>query len=143
MAQVNENATVNTAAEETQATETKTEQQNAAPAPADQPGAPAQPEKEKKEHPVWDKVKTGAKKVGNFVKRTAPIVAAVGGGILLGKAIGKAEGYENALGKMNPSPNPTPELPGPTEDCGVDEIVDVDFGDVTVTDPVPVDTPAE
>lgn len=143
MAQDIKNETVNVATEETQATETKVEQQNAAPAPADQPGAPAQPEKEKKEHPVLDKIKTGAGKVWSFTKKAAPIAGAVVVGVFAGKALGKAEGYEKAMDRMNPSPDPVPELPGPTEDCGVDTIEDVDFGDVTVPDDPVVDTPAE
>lgn len=140
MADQIKNETVNTAAEETQAAETKVEQQNAAPAPADQPGAPAQPEKEKKEHPVWDKVKAGAGKVWSFTKKAAPIAGAVVVGVFAGKALGKAEGYENALDKMNPSPDPVPELPGPTDGGGVDTIADVDFGDVAVSDLESVDT---
>lgn len=140
MAQENVKETVNTAAEETQATETKTEQQNAAPeAKQEETGTQ---EKEKKEHPVLDKIKTGAGKVWNFTKKAAPIAGAVVVGVFAGKALGKAEGYEKAIDRMNPtSPEPVPELP--CNDIGADDIVDVDFGDVTVADPVPVDTPAE
>lgn len=125
---------------ETPATEATVEQQNAAPAPADQPGAPAQPEKEKKEHPVWDSIKAGAGKVWNFTKKAAPIAGAVVVGVIAGKALGKAEGYENALDKMNPSPDPVPELPGPTEEFGVDTdaqvedaVSDLDLSDVDTT----------
>ena len=61
----------------------------------------------------------------------------------LGQAKGQAEGFNAACdGLAKASPDPVPELP--MNDIGVDDIVeDVDFGDVTVADPVPVDTPAE
>lgn len=140
MAQEIKNETVNVESEETQATETKVEQQNAAPAPADQPGAPAQPEKEKTS--VWQKVKTVAKKVGKTVKNVVPIVGVGLVAFATGKAIGKACGMEAAITGMNPDPA-QPELPGPTDGCGVDTIEDVDFGDVTVIDDPVIDTPAE
>ena len=134
------NVTVNTEAEETQATETKMEQQNAAPE-ASQAETGTQ-EKEKKEHPVLDKIKTGAGKVWSFTKKAAPIAGAVVVGVFAGKALGKAEGYEKAMDRMNPtSPEPVPELP--QNDIGADTIVDADFSELDVTaDPV-IDTPTE
>ena len=76
MAQENVKETVNTATEETQATETKTEQQNAAPE-ASQAETGTQ-EKEKKEHPVLDKIKTGAGKVPLLYPRTKGKARALG-----------------------------------------------------------------
>lgn len=140
MAQVNENATVNTAAEETQATETMKEQQNAAPE-ASQAETGTQ-EKEKKEHPKWDAFKAGAKKAGKWIGLGAAVVGGLFVANKLGQAKGQAEGFNAACdGLAKASPDPVPELP--MNDIGVDDIVDVDFGDVTVADPVPVDTPAE
>lgn len=141
MADQIKNETVNTAAEETQAAETKVEQQNAAPAPADQPGAPAQPEKEKKEHPKWDAFKTKAKKVGKWVGLGAAVVGGLFVANKLGQAKGQAEGFDAACeGLAKASPDPVPVLPGPTDGCGVDTIADVDFGDVAVSDLESVDT---
>ncbi len=139
MAAEKTNVTV-TETEETQTTETMKEQQNAAPeAKQEETGTQ---EKEKKEHPVLDKIKTGAGKVWSFTKKAAPIAGAIVVGVFAGKALGKAEGYEKAIDRMNPtSPEPVPELP--CNDIGVDNIAeDVDFGEVT-TDPMPDEIPAE
>ena len=139
MAQEIKNETVNTATEETQATETKTEQQNAAPE-ASQAETGTQ-EKEKKEHPKWDAFKAGAKKAGKWIGLGAAVVGGLFVANKLGQAKGQAEGFNAACdGLAKASPDPVPELP--MNDIGADEIVDVDFGDVTA-DPVPVDTPAE
>lgn len=129
------------AQEATPAAET-TKEQVTAPETTGTSAEPAQPEKEKKEHPVWDKVKAGAGKVWSFTKKAAPIAGAVVVGVFAGKALGKAEGYENAMDKMNPSPDPAPALPM-NDDIGVDNVVDADFTELDVTpDPV-IDTPAE
>lgn len=139
MAQEIKNETVNTAAEETQATETKTEQQIAAPE-ASQAETGTQ-EKEKKEHPKWDAFKTKAKKVGKWVGLGAAVVGGLFVANKLGQAKGQAEGFDQACDAFAKA-NPDPVLELPQNDIGVDEIVDVDFGDVT-GDPVPVDTPAD
>lgn len=145
MAQEIKNETVNVESEETQATETKVEQQNAAPAPADQPGAPAQPEKEKKEHPKWDAFKSKAKKVGKWVGLGAAVVGGIFVANKLGQAKGQAEGFDqacDAFKNANSGPDPVPELPGPTDGCGVDTIGDVGIDLTDLDDPV-IDTPAE
>lgn len=140
MAQEKTNVTV-TETEETQTTETMKEQQNAAPE-ASQAETGTQ-EKEKKEHPKWDAFKTKAKKAGKWIGLGAAVVGGLFVANKLGQAKGQAEGFNAACdGLAKASPDPVPELP--MNDIGVDDIVeDVDFGDVTVADPVPVDTPAE
>ena len=140
----NQNATVNdTVAEETQATEVTTEQQNAAPAPVEAPAEPAQPEKEKKEHPKWDAFKTKAKKVGKWVGLGAAVVGGLFVANKLGQAKGQAEGFDAACnGLAKASPDQVPELPMNDIGGGVDDVTDVDFGDVTVVEDVP-DIPAE
>ena len=140
MAQEKTNVTV-TETEETQTTETMKEQQNAAPE-ASQAETSTQ-EKEKKEHPKWDAFKTKAKKAGKWIGLGAAVVGGLFVATKLGQAKGQAEGFNAACdGLAKASPDPVPELP--MNDIGVDDIVeDVDFGDVTVADPVPVDTPAE
>lgn len=136
------NVNVNEAAQEVTPAAETTKEQVTAPETTETSAEPAQPEKEKKEHPVLDSIKAGAGKVWNFTKKAAPIAGAVVVGVLAGKALGKAEGYENALDKMNPSPDPTPALPM-NDDIGVDNVVDADFAELAdITDPV-IDTPAE
>ena len=141
------NVTVNEVSEETQATETKVEQQIAAPASVEAPAEPAQPEKEKKEHPKWDAFKSKAKKVGKWVGLGAAVVGGMFVANKLGKAKGQAEGFDNACEAFakvaNAGPDPIPELPMNDIDSGVDTIVDADFTELDVTaDPV-IDTPAE
>lgn len=135
------NVTNNEVAQEATPAAETTKEQVTAPETTETSAEPAQPEKEK-EHPVWDSIKAGAVKVWRFTKIAAPIAGAVVVGVFAGKALGKAEGYENALDKMNPSPDPTPALPM-NDDIGVDNVVDDDFTELDVTaDPV-IDTPAE
>lgn len=135
------NVTVNEAAQEvTPAAETTKEQQNAAPETTVTSAEPAQPEKEKKS--VWQTVKAGAKKVGETVKRVAPLVGVGLAAFAAGKAIGKVSGMETAINSLNPDPT-TPALPQNDDVIGVDDVVDADFAEIDVTaDPV-IDTPAE
>lgn len=144
MADQVKNVTDNVATEETQATEVKAEQASPAPAPVEAPAEPAQPEKEKKEHPKWDAFKAKAKTVGKWVGLGAAVVGGLFVANKLGQAKGQAEGFDAACeGLAKASPDPVPELPMNDIGSGVDTIADVDFGDVSVTDLEPVDTPAE
>lgn len=134
------NVTVNEVSEETQATETKVEQQIAAPE-ASQAETGTQ-EKEKKEHPKWDAFKTKAKKVGKWVGLGAAVVGGLFVANKLGQAKGQAEGFDqacDAFAKTNP--DPVPELP--QNDIGADTIVDADFTELDVTSDPVIDTPAE
>lgn len=135
------NVTNNEAAQEvTPAAETTKEQQIAAPETTVTSAEPAQPEKEKKS--VWQTIKSGAKKVGETVKKVAPIVGVGLVAFATGKAIGKACGMEAAINGMNPDPA-QPALPQNDDVIGVDDVVDADFAEIDVTaDPV-IDTPAE
>lgn len=140
MAQI-KNETVNVASEETQATEVKAEQASPAPAPVEAPAEPAQPEKEKN-HPKWDAFKSKAKKVGKWVGLGAAVVGGIFVANKLGQAKGQAEGFDqacDAFSKANSGPDPIPELPMNDIGVGDDAVTDVDFGDVTVPDPV-IDT---
>ena len=140
MAQEIKNETVNVE------TEVKAEQASPAPAPVEAPAEPAQPEKEKKEHPKWDAFKSKAKKVGKWVGLGAAVVGGMFVANKLGKAKGQAEGFDNACEAFakvaNAGPDPIPELPMNDIDGGVDAVTD-DFGDVTVLDDPVIDTPAE
>ena len=144
MAQEIKNETVNVE------TEVKAEQASPAPAPVEAPAEPAQPEKEKKEHPKWDAFKSKAKKVVKWVGLGAAVVGGMFGGMFvankLGRAKGQAEGFDNACEAFakvaNAGPDPIPELPMNDIDGGVDAVTD-DFGDVTVLDDPVIDTPAE
>ena len=140
MAQEIKNETVNVE------TEVKAEQASPAPAPVEAPAEPAQPEKEKKEHPKWDAFKSKAKKVGKWVGLGAAVVGGMFVANKLGRAKGQAEGFDNACEAFakvaNAGPDPIPELPMNDIDGGVDAVTD-DFGDVTVLDDPVIDTPAE
>lgn len=134
------NVAVNTEAEETQATETKVEQQIAAPE-ASQAETGTQ-EKEKKEHPKWDAFKAGAKKAGKWIGLGAAVVGGLFVANKLGQAKGQAEGFNAACDGLAKA-NPDPVLELPQNDIGADTIVDADFSELDVTaDPV-IDTPAE
>lgn len=140
MAQEIKNETVNVE------TEVKAEQASPAPAPVEAPAEPAQPEKEKKEHPKWDAFKSKAKKVGKWVGLGAAVVGGMFVANKLGRAKGQAEGFDSACEAFakvaNSGPDPLPELPMNDIDGGVDAVTD-DFGDVTVLDDPVIDTPAE
>lgn len=135
------NVTVNTEAEETQATETKVEQQIAAPE-ASQAETGTQ-EKEKKEHPKLDAFKAGAKKAGKWIGLGAAVVGGLFVANKLGQAKGQAEGFNAACdGLAKANPDPVLELPQ-NNDIGADTIVDADFSELDVTSDPVIDTPAE
>ena len=141
MADQNKNVTVNNEAEETQATETKVEQQNAAPE-ASQAETGTQEKEEKKEHPKWDAFKAGAKKAGKWIGLGAAVVGGLFVANKLGQAKGQAEGFNAACDGLAKA-NPDPVLELPQNDIGTDTIADADFSELDVTaDPV-IDTPAE
>lgn len=134
------NVTVNEVSEETQATETKVEQQIAAPE-ASQAETGTQ-EKEKKEHPKWDAFKTKAKKVGKWVGLGVALVGGLFVANELGQAKGQAKGFDQACDTFaKTNPDPVPELP--QNDIGADTIVDADFTELDVTSDPVIDTPAE
>ena len=80
------------------------------------------PEKEKKEHPKWDAFKTKAKKVGKYVGLGAAVVGGLFVANKLGKATGKAEGYDAAMDALKT--DPVPELPK-LEDASAGELLDM------------------
>ena len=133
------NVAVNTEAEETQATETKVEQQIAAPEASQ---AETGTQEKEKEHPKWDAFKAGAKKAGKWIGLGAAVVGGLFVANKLGQAKGQAEGFNAACDGLAKA-NPDPVLELPQNDIGADTIVDADFSELDVTaDPV-IDTPAE
>lgn len=91
------------------AEEVKTEQQIAATeSTTDQSVKQAEPEK--KDHPIWNKVKSGIGKIG----RGAALVGGVGIGLFAaykcGKSAGKAEILEDAIKASDPNNQAQPQL---------------------------------
>lgn len=140
------NVTNNEAAQEVTPAAETTKEQVTAPETTETSAEPAQPEKEKKEHPKWDAFKAKAKKVGKWVGLGAAVVGGLFVANKIGQAQGQAAGFDQACDAfargMNPDPA-QPALPQNDDVIGVDDVVDADFAEIDVTpDPV-IDTPAE
>lgn len=135
------NVTNNVATEETQSAEVKTKQQIAAPETNEQ-SQPSEQVKEK-EHPKWDAFKTKAKKVGKWVGLGAAVVGGLFVANKLGQAKGQAEGFDKACDAFAKSnPDQVPQLTIKDDPIGDDVIIEADFTELDVSDPV-IDTPAE
>lgn len=119
-------------ATETQETEVQENQQEEAPK-EEQKQEEKDDKPEKAKESIWSKagkaVKAGATKTWTIVRKAAPIVLGIAGGVAFGKVLGKCEAYQELT--TVDSGEDIKELPGNTEEPADSVIEDAEFKEIT------------